>query len=68
MTRRKMSAIVKRLRKARNLTQEQLAKKAGVTQGYISQLEAGTRKDPGVKVALRLAQALGVPVTELLLR
>jgi transcriptional regulator with XRE-family HTH domain len=66
MTKRKMSAIVKRLRKKRGLTQAELAKAAGVTQGYISQLEAGTTKEPGATVAVRLAEALGVPVTELL--
>ena len=48
------------------MTQGELAKKVEVTQGYISQLEAGTKKDMGAKVALRLAEALGVPVTELL--
>lgn len=48
------------------MTQEELAKKARVTQGYISQLEAGAKKEIGAKVAVRLAAALGVPVTELL--
>ena len=37
-----------------------------VTQGYISQLEAGTKKELGAKVALRLAEALNVSVAELL--
>lgn len=59
-----MSATVRRLRKAKNMTQAELAKKAHVTQGYIAQIEAGTIK--GAKVALRLAEALGVPVTALL--
>ena len=48
------------------MTQAELAKAARVTQGYISQLEAGTKKDIGAKVAVRLAKALDVPVTELL--
>ncbi len=48
------------------MTQAELAKRVKVTQGYISQLEAGTKKELGAKVALRLADALGVPVTELL--
>lgn len=63
---RKMSAAIRRLRTKEGMTQEELAKKVGVTQGYISQLEAGTKKDIGAKVALRLAEALGVQVTELL--
>jgi transcriptional regulator with XRE-family HTH domain len=48
------------------MTQADLAKKVKVTQGYISQLEAGTKKELGARVALRLADALGVPVTGLL--
>jgi transcriptional regulator with XRE-family HTH domain len=63
---RKMSAVIRRLRTKQGMTQEDLALKAKVTQGYISQLEAGTKKDIGAKVAVRLAEALGVPVTELL--
>lgn len=63
---RKMSATIRRLRERHNMTQAELARKVRVTQGYISQLEAGTKKELGAKVALRLAEALGVPVTELL--
>jgi transcriptional regulator with XRE-family HTH domain len=63
---KKMSAMIRRLRERQNMTQAELAKKAKVTQGYISQLEAGAKKDIGAKVAVRLAEALGVPVTELL--
>ena len=35
------------------MTQAELARKAKVTQGYISQLEAGTKKELGAKIALR---------------
>ena len=61
-----MSATIRKLRERQNMTQAELAKKVRVTQGYISQLEAGTKKELGAKVALRLADTLGVPVTELL--
>jgi transcriptional regulator with XRE-family HTH domain len=61
-----MSVTIRRLREGAGMTQADLAKRAKVTQGYISQLEAGTTKDIGAKVAVRLAKALGVPVTELL--
>lgn len=61
-----MSATIRKLRERHNMTQAELAKRVKVTQGYISQLEAGTKKELGAKVALRLADALGVPVTELL--
>ena len=61
-----MSATIRRLRARQGMTQEELAKKVKVTQGYISQLESGAKKDIGAKVAVRLAEVLGVPVTELL--
>ena len=48
------------------MTQRDLAEKARVTPGYIAQLEMGIRKNPSLAVLIRLAKALGVPVTELL--
>jgi transcriptional regulator with XRE-family HTH domain len=58
--------MVKTLRKAKGMTQVELAAKAKVTQAYLAQLEAGTRKNPSLEILNRLAKALGVPVTELL--
>jgi transcriptional regulator with XRE-family HTH domain len=57
---------VKRLRRAKNMSQQTLAAKAKVTQGLIHQLEAGVIQDVRSQVVVRLAKALGVPVTELL--
>ncbi len=48
------------------MTQEELARRAKVSRGYLATLEAGHRKNPSVAVLRRLAEALGVPVTELL--
>lgn len=56
---------LRRTRKAKRLSQETLAKRAGVSRVYVSNLEAG-KYDPTVGVLKRLARALGVPVTELL--
>ena len=64
--RRKMGATIRRLREKRGLTQEALAKRVRVTQGYISQLEAGTKKEISARVAVRLADALDTTVAELL--
>ena len=58
--------MIRRIREGRGLTQEDLAKRARVSQPYLSQIEAGTKKNPGVRIIQRLAKALGVPVTELL--
>jgi transcriptional regulator with XRE-family HTH domain len=56
---------LRRIRKAKGLTQDALAKKARITRIYVNNLEAG-KYDPTVGVVKRLAKALGVPVTELL--
>ena len=66
MTAKKLGAVVKRLREARQLTQAELAKKARISQAYLSRLEAGEKTNPGIQIAQRLAKALGVPVTALL--
>jgi len=54
------------LRKQRDLTQEQLARQAGFTQGHLSHLEAGGRLNPSAATLKRLARALDVSVAELL--
>ena len=56
---------LKKLRKARKLSRDALAKAAHCSGEYIRQLEAGT-SDPTVGMLTRIAKALGVPVTELL--
>ena len=48
------------------MSQLKLAKRAKVAHGYISDLEAGTKRNPGIVVPKRLAKALGVPVGALL--
>jgi transcriptional regulator with XRE-family HTH domain len=58
--------MLKTLREAKGLTQDQLAKKAGVTEAYVSMLESGKRKAPSLPALQRLAKALGAPVAELL--
>lgn len=67
-TRKKVGVKIRRLRESQGFSQAALARKARVSQPYLSQLEAGTRgsKSPGVVILQRLAKALGVPVTALL--
>ena len=58
--------MLARLRKSKGLTKRELARRAKVTEAYVSQLESGARRNPSLPVLKRLAKALGVPVTELL--
>jgi len=66
VTPRRLGTAIRNLRQALRLTQEQLAKKVGVTQGYIGHLERGLKKNPSLPTLKKLARALGVPVSEML--
>ncbi|HEY9422859.1 MAG TPA: helix-turn-helix domain-containing protein, partial [Thermoanaerobaculia bacterium] len=57
-------ARLRRSRKAAELTQEELASKAGLTAKAISALERGERKRPHPHTVRSLADALGLPDTE----
>jgi transcriptional regulator with XRE-family HTH domain len=56
---------LKELRKQRGWTQPVLAKRAGLSAGYIARVETG-RHDPKLSTLVKLAKALGVPVAALL--
>ena len=56
------SNLVKK-RESKRMTQEELAKRAGVTQGCISQYERGIV--PSATIAVKIAEALGTTVEQL---
>lgn len=56
---------VRRIRQAKNMTQEQFSDSSGFSQQYISSLENGLR-NPTVITLFELSQALGVSHLELL--
>ena len=58
---------VQRLRRAKELSQEELAARADIHQTYLSGVERG-RRNPSVLVLDRIAKALGADVEELLKR
>jgi transcriptional regulator with XRE-family HTH domain len=62
----RIGTVLRRLREGKGMSQLELAKNSTVAQGYISALEAGEKKNPGLDTLKKLAKALGVPVTELL--
>jgi transcriptional regulator with XRE-family HTH domain len=60
-----MRQRVIRLRTSKKLSRYMLAKQAGIARSYLASIEAGD-SDPSLSTLLKLAKALGVPVTELL--
>lgn len=56
---------IRRLRKARGLTQEQLAEEAGMAMRYLSGVERG-EENPTLRFLVMIADALGVQPAELL--
>jgi transcriptional regulator with XRE-family HTH domain len=55
---------LKKLREGKGLTQEVLAKKAGISRAYLARLEMG-RHDPHLSRLRKLARVLGVKISEL---
>ena len=65
MSPHRLGTVIRDLREALRLTQEELAKKVGVTQGYIGHLERGLKRNPSLPTLKKLARALGVPTSRL---
>jgi transcriptional regulator with XRE-family HTH domain len=61
-----LSHKVKDLRTKAKMTQAQLAKRAGVTQAFISQLETGAAESLTLTTLRRIAKALQLTVAELM--
>jgi len=59
-----MNTDIRSVRKAKEMTQIDLAAAVGTTQSVISRLENGAR--PSVELAPRLSAILGIPVLNLL--
>lgn len=55
---------MRRLRKARGLTQEQLAHEAGVAMRYVAGVERA-EENPSLKFLVKIAHALGVEPADL---
>jgi len=58
-------ANVRRIRRKRKFTQEELAHRVGMDVSYLSELENG-RKEPCLRKMKELSQALGVSLARLL--
>lgn len=58
-------AAFRTIRELAGFSQAELSRRAGISQGHISQIEAG-HKQPRPRTVRRLADALGVPLGSLL--
>lgn len=57
--------MIKEAREAAKLTQEELAKKSGVSRGTISALENGTTKITTTKTLVNIAKALNTTIDKI---
>lgn len=57
---------IKKLRQKNNLTQEKLAIKAGIPYTTLTKIESGVIKKPAVQTVVKIAEALGVKVEDLI--
>jgi len=55
-----------RLRKEKGLTQERLAREANISYHTLIKLESGGIEDPRISTVIKLANALGVRIDELI--
>ncbi len=57
----KGDSLIRALRRNAGLTQSELASRAGIGQGYLSEIEVvGSKKSPSTETLIALAKALGV--------
>ena len=57
--------VVRQVRQRIGISQKDLARKVGITQAFLSEVETGT-KSPSLLTAAKLARALGCTIDELL--
>ena len=61
-----LSKNIKRLREAKGLSQEKLARLADVANNTLIKMETGENKNPTLETLKKVAQALGVSVDNLI--
>lgn len=60
----RLGRTIRKIRKEKGLTQEQVAEKVGASTTWIGYLETGYRR-PNLKMIYRIASALGVRVKDI---
>lgn len=56
---------IKRFRESKNMTLKELANRVGISVGYLSHLERGSRSNPSKEVMERIADALDSSIPEI---
>lgn len=57
---------IKFLRQSKRLSQNKLSERSGVSQSYINELENGKKTNPTYELLQKIAQALEVPISDIL--
>jgi transcriptional regulator with XRE-family HTH domain len=60
-----LAKIIKELRKKHKVSQEELARQAGITYSTLIKIESGANSNPTMKTMGKIADALGVSLDEL---
>ncbi len=56
---------IKKNRKKHKLSQEELAKKAGITYSTLIKIESGANENPTIKTLMKISNTLGVGIDKL---
>lgn len=60
-----LAQTIKELRKKHEISQEELAKKAGITYSTLIKIESGVNDNPTIKTMKRIADAFKITLDEL---
>ena len=56
---------LRKIRKSKNLTIQELSELSGVSMGYICHLEKGSRQNPSREIMQKIAEVLDEPITKI---
>jgi transcriptional regulator with XRE-family HTH domain len=60
-----LSKNIKKFRKQHKVSQEELAKKSGITYSTLIKIESGTNKNPTLETISKIASAFGISLDQL---
>lgn len=61
----KLGQYIRKIREEKGFSTRELARRSGVSQPYLSQLENGKTNNPSIEVLKKLAKGLDVPLYEI---